>query len=184
MGLSHCIFVGFLFSTRFNMSKFSRYVLNFWIGLLRKQVYHLFPYPYLVFMFVHTYMQTLGSLKHHKILLSNISKAQKVICSTLFSASSSFSELMEMVYSVILFVNIFVICCSDEYILPKMAERDLRRFANLRSTSSELGLKLPLDEVTIILFYCGICRHSHISFFKNSMKFRTNCFNPLFIYNN
>ncbi|KAF3433003.1 hypothetical protein FNV43_RR24105 [Rhamnella rubrinervis] len=38
---------------------------------------------------------------------------------------------------------------TDEYILPKMAERDLRRFANLRSTSSELGLKLPLDEMPI-----------------------------------
>ncbi|KAJ3692999.1 hypothetical protein LUZ60_012094 [Juncus effusus] len=29
---------------------------------------------------------------------------------------------------------------TDEYILPKIAERDLRRFANLRSSSSALGL--------------------------------------------
>lgn len=36
---------------------------------------------------------------------------------------------------------------SDEYILPKIAERDLRRFCNLRSTSSDLGLKLPLHKV-------------------------------------
>ncbi|CAI8605669.1 unnamed protein product [Vicia faba] len=36
--------------------------------------------------------------------------------------------------------------CLDGYILPCIAERDLRRFANLRSTSSELGLNLPLHE--------------------------------------
>ncbi|CAI8615315.1 unnamed protein product [Vicia faba] len=35
---------------------------------------------------------------------------------------------------------------TDGYILPCIAERDLRRFANLRSTSSELGLNLPLHE--------------------------------------
>ncbi|XP_048325587.1 single-strand DNA endonuclease 1 isoform X4 [Ziziphus jujuba] len=36
---------------------------------------------------------------------------------------------------------------TDKYILPKIAERDLRRFANLRSTSLELGLKLLLHEM-------------------------------------
>ncbi|KAI4351765.1 hypothetical protein L6164_006087 [Bauhinia variegata] len=38
---------------------------------------------------------------------------------------------------------------TDEYILPKIAERDLRRFANLRLTSSELGVQLPLHEIPV-----------------------------------
>ncbi|KAK9292587.1 hypothetical protein L1049_020561 [Liquidambar formosana] len=38
---------------------------------------------------------------------------------------------------------------TDEYILPKIAERDLRRFANLRSTSSDLELQLPLRVSTV-----------------------------------
>ncbi|XP_011076188.1 flap endonuclease GEN-like 2 isoform X2 [Sesamum indicum] len=38
---------------------------------------------------------------------------------------------------------------TDEYILPKIAERNLRRFANLRSTSSELGLHLPINEIPV-----------------------------------
>uniref|UniRef100_A0A7N0V2Y0 Single-strand DNA endonuclease 1 n=1 Tax=Kalanchoe fedtschenkoi TaxID=63787 RepID=A0A7N0V2Y0_KALFE len=33
---------------------------------------------------------------------------------------------------------------TDEYILPKIAERDLRRLANLRSTSSALGIQTPV----------------------------------------
>ncbi|WJX71455.1 hypothetical protein P8452_55449 [Trifolium repens] len=37
----------------------------------------------------------------------------------------------------------------DGYILPGIAERDLRRFANLRLTSSELGLNLPLHEIPV-----------------------------------
>ncbi|KAK2973086.1 hypothetical protein RJ640_023016 [Escallonia rubra] len=45
---------------------------------------------------------------------------------------------------------------TDEYILPKIAERDLRRFANLRSTSSELGVRLPLDEMPITCPISGI----------------------------
>jgi len=36
---------------------------------------------------------------------------------------------------------------TDEYILPKIAERELRRFSNLRSTSSDLGIKPSLNEV-------------------------------------
>ncbi|XP_022764851.1 flap endonuclease GEN-like 2 isoform X2 [Durio zibethinus] len=38
---------------------------------------------------------------------------------------------------------------TDEYILPKIAERDLRRFANLRSTSSQLGVNIPLKQVPV-----------------------------------
>uniref|UniRef100_A0ACD5ZWH8 Uncharacterized protein n=2 Tax=Avena sativa TaxID=4498 RepID=A0ACD5ZWH8_AVESA len=38
---------------------------------------------------------------------------------------------------------------ADEYILPKIAERELRRFSNLRSTSSALGLKPLLSEIPV-----------------------------------
>ncbi|KAI3458169.1 hypothetical protein Pfo_014832 [Paulownia fortunei] len=38
---------------------------------------------------------------------------------------------------------------TDEYILPKIAERNLRRFANLRSTSLELGVHLPINEMPV-----------------------------------
>ncbi|XP_057995584.1 single-strand DNA endonuclease 1 isoform X2 [Hevea brasiliensis] len=38
---------------------------------------------------------------------------------------------------------------TDEYVLPKIAERDLRRFANLRSTSSELGVHNPLCKIPV-----------------------------------
>ncbi|KAL3834448.1 hypothetical protein ACJIZ3_009184 [Penstemon smallii] len=38
---------------------------------------------------------------------------------------------------------------TDEYILPKIAERDLRRFVNLRSSSSRLGLNLPFNEIPV-----------------------------------
>ncbi|KAJ6365230.1 hypothetical protein OIU76_030074 [Salix suchowensis] len=37
----------------------------------------------------------------------------------------------------------------DEYTLPKIAERDLRRLANLRSTSSELGVDHPLQKIPV-----------------------------------
>ena len=53
---------------------------------------------------------------------------------------------------IIIFNAFFGICISDEYILPKIAERDLRRFANLLSTSSELGVHLPLDQVQMYVF--------------------------------
>ncbi|XP_021274220.1 flap endonuclease GEN-like 2 isoform X2 [Herrania umbratica] len=39
--------------------------------------------------------------------------------------------------------------CLDEYILPKIAERDLRRFAKLRSASSQLGVNIPLKEIPV-----------------------------------
>ncbi|XP_073011434.1 single-strand DNA endonuclease 1 [Typha latifolia] len=38
---------------------------------------------------------------------------------------------------------------TDQYILPKVAERDLRRFANLRATSSALGVRIPLHGIPI-----------------------------------
>ncbi|GER46655.1 flap endonuclease GEN-like protein [Striga asiatica] len=38
---------------------------------------------------------------------------------------------------------------TDEYILPKIAERNLRRFANLRSSSSRLGVHLPVNEMPV-----------------------------------
>ncbi|XVF12479.1 hypothetical protein REPUB_Repub08aG0122000 [Reevesia pubescens] len=38
---------------------------------------------------------------------------------------------------------------TDEYILPKIAERDLRRFSRLRSTSSQLGVNIRLKEVPV-----------------------------------
>ncbi|XP_073031045.1 single-strand DNA endonuclease 1 [Primulina eburnea] len=38
---------------------------------------------------------------------------------------------------------------TDEYILPKIAERDLRRFSNLCSTSSQLGVHLHIDEMPV-----------------------------------
>ncbi|CAN0902735.1 Single-strand DNA endonuclease 1, partial [Linum grandiflorum] len=38
---------------------------------------------------------------------------------------------------------------TDEYILPKVAERDLRRFANLRLSSSQLGVAPSLDMMPI-----------------------------------
>ncbi|XP_059667066.1 single-strand DNA endonuclease 1 [Cornus florida] len=47
---------------------------------------------------------------------------------------------------------------TDEYILPKIAERDLRRFSNLRATSSELGLRLPLDKMPVNCPISGIIK--------------------------
>nr|GMC87386.1 flap endonuclease GEN-like 2 [Ipomoea batatas]GMD58555.1 flap endonuclease GEN-like 2 [Ipomoea batatas]GME12834.1 flap endonuclease GEN-like 2 [Ipomoea batatas] len=38
---------------------------------------------------------------------------------------------------------------TDEYILPKVAERELRRFSNLRSASTKAGLQVSLDEMPI-----------------------------------
>ncbi|XP_019464972.1 PREDICTED: flap endonuclease GEN-like 2 isoform X2 [Lupinus angustifolius] len=38
---------------------------------------------------------------------------------------------------------------TDGYILPNIAERDLRRFANLRLTSSEVGLNPPLHQIPV-----------------------------------
>ncbi|KAI3899461.1 hypothetical protein MKW92_026032 [Papaver armeniacum] len=38
---------------------------------------------------------------------------------------------------------------TDEYILPKIGERDLRRFSNLRSTLSAVGVQVPLNEMPV-----------------------------------
>ncbi|KAK9291351.1 hypothetical protein L1049_019297 [Liquidambar formosana] len=51
---------------------------------------------------------------------------------------------------------------TDEYILPRIAERDLRRFANLRSTSSDLGLRLPLHEMPVKCPISGIIKHRKV----------------------
>ncbi|KAL2550393.1 Flap endonuclease GEN-like 2 [Forsythia ovata] len=47
---------------------------------------------------------------------------------------------------------------TDEYILPKIGERDLRRFANLRSTSSELGVHHALNEMPVKCPMSGIVK--------------------------
>ncbi|CAA2977720.1 flap endonuclease GEN-like 2 isoform X1 [Olea europaea subsp. europaea] len=47
---------------------------------------------------------------------------------------------------------------TDEYILPKIAERDLRRFANLRSTSSGLGVHHALNEMPVKCPMSGIIK--------------------------
>lgn len=49
-------------------------------------------------------------------------------------------------------VNVQSSLCSDEYILPKIAERDLRRFANLRNSSAVLGAQIPLSRVTLYTY--------------------------------
>uniref|UniRef100_A0A7N2MK11 Single-strand DNA endonuclease 1 chromo domain-containing protein n=1 Tax=Quercus lobata TaxID=97700 RepID=A0A7N2MK11_QUELO len=51
---------------------------------------------------------------------------------------------------------------TDEYILPKIAERNLRRFCNLRSTSSDLGLKLPLHEIPVKCPVSKIIKHRKV----------------------
>ncbi|GMN44623.1 hypothetical protein TIFTF001_013821 [Ficus carica] len=51
---------------------------------------------------------------------------------------------------------------TDEYILPKIAERDLRRFANLRSTSSELGVDLPLHKMPTKCPVSGIIKQRKV----------------------
>ncbi|KAL2527266.1 Flap endonuclease GEN-like 2 [Abeliophyllum distichum] len=47
---------------------------------------------------------------------------------------------------------------TDEYILPKIGERDLRRFANLRSTSSGLGVHHALNEMPVKCPMSGIIK--------------------------
>lgn len=57
-----------------------------------------------------------------------------------------------------LFLTYFFIICSDEYILPKIAERDLRRFANLRANTLALGVDLPLQKVPVKCPITGIIK--------------------------
>ncbi|XP_006490374.1 single-strand DNA endonuclease 1 isoform X3 [Citrus sinensis] len=47
---------------------------------------------------------------------------------------------------------------TDEYILPKIAERDLRRFANLRANTLALGVDLPLQKVPVKCPITGIIK--------------------------
>lgn len=56
--------------------------------------------------------------------------------------------------NVLLFFSIFLL---DEYILPKIAERNLRRFAILQSSSVEVGVNLPLHKVPFFLSLQVIC---------------------------
>ncbi|KAJ7969980.1 Flap endonuclease GEN-like 2 [Quillaja saponaria] len=51
---------------------------------------------------------------------------------------------------------------TDEYILPKIAERDLHQFSKLRLTSSELGLKLPLEEIPVRCPVSEIIKHRKV----------------------
>lgn len=51
---------------------------------------------------------------------------------------------------------------TDKYILPKIAERELRKFANLRSTSSDLGLRPPLDKMPVRCPISDIIKHRKI----------------------
>ncbi|KAL8141517.1 hypothetical protein V2J09_014549 [Rumex salicifolius] len=47
---------------------------------------------------------------------------------------------------------------TDEYILPKIVERDLRRFAYLRASSSQSGVKIPLEEMPVKCPIAGIVK--------------------------
>ncbi|KGN57364.1 flap endonuclease GEN-like 2 [Cucumis sativus] len=51
---------------------------------------------------------------------------------------------------------------TDENILPKIAERDLRRFANIRSRTSELGFNIPLQEIPVSCPISGIVKHRKV----------------------
>ncbi|KAL4025289.1 hypothetical protein IC575_013670 [Cucumis melo] len=51
---------------------------------------------------------------------------------------------------------------TDEKILPWIAERDLRRFANIRSRTSELGFNIPLQEIPVSCPVSGIVKHRKV----------------------
>ncbi|KAJ8752964.1 hypothetical protein K2173_008699 [Erythroxylum novogranatense] len=51
---------------------------------------------------------------------------------------------------------------TDEYVLPKVAERDLRRFANLRSASSQLGVQPPLYQMAVKCPVTEIVKHRKV----------------------
>ena len=54
----------------------------------------------------------------------------------------------------------FFLYLSDEYILPKIAERKLRRYAILQSRSTEVGVNRPLHKVSFSLSLQVICYRS------------------------
>ncbi|KAK4792569.1 hypothetical protein SAY86_023004 [Trapa natans] len=51
---------------------------------------------------------------------------------------------------------------ADDYILPKIAERDLRRFANLRLKSAAVGLELPINQIPVKCPVSGIVKHRKV----------------------
>ncbi|KAK4385006.1 Flap endonuclease GEN-like 2 [Sesamum angolense] len=67
--------------------------------------------------------------------------------------SSEVGKIMKNPFCLVLHLSLLKDCVfmayTDAYILPKIAERNLRRFANLRSTSLELGLHLPINEIPV-----------------------------------
>ena len=75
---------------------------------------------------------------------------------------------MHAISTWLLHVLYWVVPVADEYILPKIAERDLRRFSNLRSTSSKLGVRIPLD---MVLFFPPLRRHLAVCFLHFSKTF-------------
>lgn len=51
---------------------------------------------------------------------------------------------------------------TDEYILPKIAERELRKFANLRLSSSQLGVALPLHSIPVKCPISEVLKHRRL----------------------
>uniref|UniRef100_J3MVV2 Uncharacterized protein n=1 Tax=Oryza brachyantha TaxID=4533 RepID=J3MVV2_ORYBR len=60
--------------------------------------------------------------------------------------------------------------CRDQYILPKIAERELRRFSYLRSASSAVGIKPLLSEIPVPWLSIYICKAEKFMG-KNVMRF-------------
>lgn len=59
--------------------------------------------------------------------------------------------LLKLVSLLLSFCEFTACFYADEYFLPKIAERDLRRFANLRSASSDLGAGILFHEVLLFM---------------------------------
>ncbi|XP_021842362.2 single-strand DNA endonuclease 1 isoform X1 [Spinacia oleracea] len=51
---------------------------------------------------------------------------------------------------------------TDEYILPRIAERELRKFANLRLSSSQLGVALPLHSMPVKCPISEVVKHRKV----------------------
>ncbi|XP_031483845.1 single-strand DNA endonuclease 1 isoform X2 [Nymphaea colorata] len=52
---------------------------------------------------------------------------------------------------------------TDEYILPKIAERDLRRLANLRAISYDLGIQAPMPRLPVGYRVASILKHRKLN---------------------
>lgn len=80
----------------------------------------------------------------------------------------------------------FVEPISDEYILPRIAERELRRFANLRLSSSRLGATIPLHMVSSlsdeVFFFCSRWGFSGVSDSRFIVCFRDKLFTEMYFY--